>query len=78
MAQSPPSEFVTLVSDDGFEFIIPREAACVSGTIRRMLDPSSEYNIEHPLLRTAIFTNFNHHLKASSQKLSQDVVFWKI
>lgn len=38
---SPTSEFVTLVSCDGFEFIIPRSAACVSGTIRRMLDPSS-------------------------------------
>ena len=42
MEQPKPSEFVTLVSDDGFEFIISREAACVSGTIRRMLDPSSK------------------------------------
>lgn len=39
---SPP-EFVTLASNDGFEFIIPRTAACVSGTIRRMLDPASGY-----------------------------------
>lgn len=35
------SEYVTLVSGDGFEFIVPRSTACVSGTIRRMLDPSS-------------------------------------
>ncbi|KAJ5388734.1 transcriptional elongation regulator [Penicillium cosmopolitanum] len=41
---SPTSEYVTLVSCDGFEFIIPRSAACVSGTIRRMLDPSSKFS----------------------------------
>ncbi|OGM50973.1 elongin-C [Aspergillus bombycis] len=37
------SEFVTLVSGDGFEFVLPRSAACVSGTIRRMLEPSSKF-----------------------------------
>jgi hypothetical protein len=36
-----PSPFVTLVSSDGFEFHVRRSAACVSGTIRRMLDPQS-------------------------------------
>jgi len=35
-------EYVTLVSGDGFEFVVPRSTACVSGTIRRMLDPSSK------------------------------------
>ena len=35
-------EYVTLVSGDGFEFVIPRSTACVSGTIRRMLEPSSK------------------------------------
>ncbi|KAL2849561.1 BTB/POZ protein [Aspergillus pseudoustus] len=46
MSSSDPtqSEYVTLVSGDGFEFIIPRSAACVSGTIRRMLDPSSKFS----------------------------------
>ncbi|KAB8263357.1 BTB/POZ protein [Aspergillus pseudonomiae] len=39
------SEFVTLVSGDGFEFVLPRSAACVSGTIRRMLDPSSSFSL---------------------------------
>lgn len=42
MASSSSNEHVTLVSSDGFEFVIPRSTACVSGTIRRMLDPSSE------------------------------------
>ncbi|OJJ44939.1 hypothetical protein ASPZODRAFT_70484 [Penicilliopsis zonata CBS 506.65] len=37
-------EYVTLVSGDGFEFIIPRSTACVSGTIRRMLDQSSNFS----------------------------------
>ncbi|KAJ5783128.1 hypothetical protein N7457_004902 [Penicillium paradoxum] len=44
MSGSSNSEFVTLVSRDGFEFIIPRNVACVSGTIRRMLDPSSKFS----------------------------------
>ena len=35
------SPYVTLVSSDGFEFHIRRSAACVSGTIRRMLDTQS-------------------------------------
>lgn len=42
MASSSSNEHVTLVSSDGFEFVIPHSTACVSGTIRRMLDPSSK------------------------------------
>ncbi|KAJ5195837.1 hypothetical protein N7449_006316 [Penicillium cf. viridicatum] len=34
MAQPTDSEFVTIVSDDGFEFIIPRSTAYVSETLR--------------------------------------------
>ena len=40
MATSSP--FVTLISSDGFEFHVRRSAACVSATIRRMLDPQSK------------------------------------
>ena len=36
------SKYVTLISSDGFEFVVLREAACVSGAIKRMLDPTSE------------------------------------
>jgi len=39
---SGESKYVTLVSSDGFEFVVLREAACKSGAIRRMLDPKSE------------------------------------
>jgi transcription elongation factor B subunit 1 len=35
------SKYVTLVSCDGFEFVVLREAACKSGAIKR-LDPKSE------------------------------------
>ena len=38
---APVSEYVTLVSNDEFEFIVSRKTAYVSGTIRRMLDPNS-------------------------------------
>ena len=40
---SKHSEYVTLVSADGFEFVILREAACVSGVVRRMLDDNSRF-----------------------------------
>ena len=40
---SQPSEFVTLVSSDGFEFIIRRQSAYVAGTIKKMLDPTSSF-----------------------------------
>ncbi|KEF53062.1 transcription elongation factor B, polypeptide 1 [Exophiala aquamarina CBS 119918] len=39
-----PSPFVTLVSADGFEFHIRRSAACVSATIRRMLDLQNNFS----------------------------------
>lgn len=32
------SKYVTLVSSDGFEFVLLREAACHSSAIRKMLD----------------------------------------
>lgn len=37
-----PSKYVTLCSNDGFEFVVSREAAGVAGTIRRMLHPNSK------------------------------------
>ncbi|RFU31410.1 hypothetical protein B7463_g4935, partial [Scytalidium lignicola] len=37
------SKYVTLVSSDGFEFVVLREAACISGAIKRMLDPKSNF-----------------------------------
>jgi hypothetical protein len=36
-----PSKYITLVSADGFEFVVLREAALVSPFIKRMLDPRS-------------------------------------
>lgn len=43
------SDYVTLVSQDGFSFVVQRSAACLSGAIKRMLDPactSTRYEIE--------------------------------
>ncbi len=42
-SSTPLSEYVTLISNDGFEFVVLREAACVAGTIRKMLDPNSMF-----------------------------------
>ena len=37
-----PSRYVTFISSDGFEFVVLRQAAFVSPTIKKMLDPKSE------------------------------------
>ncbi|CAG8981733.1 hypothetical protein HYALB_00013432 [Hymenoscyphus albidus] len=41
------SKYVTLISSDGFEFVVLREAACISGAIKRMLDPKSKSSLFH-------------------------------
>ncbi|KAI9650558.1 elongin C [Ciborinia camelliae] len=41
MAAPSESKYVTLVSCDGFEFVVLREAACTSGAIKKMLDTTS-------------------------------------
>ncbi|KAI8936198.1 hypothetical protein NX059_006629 [Plenodomus lindquistii] len=43
MADSNTTEYVTLVSSDEYEFKILRSAACISGTIKKALDPSSNF-----------------------------------
>ncbi|KAL7902615.1 BTB/POZ protein [Trichoderma sp. SZMC 28014] len=40
---SGPSKYVTLVSGDGFEFVVLREAAKISPIIKGMLDPRSQF-----------------------------------
>lgn len=44
MASNAPalSKYVTLVSSDGFEFVVLREAVLASSAIKGMLDPKSE------------------------------------
>lgn len=38
-----PSKYITLISSDGFEFVVLREAAMVSPVIKRMVDPRSPF-----------------------------------
>ncbi|KAF4453601.1 transcription elongation factor B, polypeptide 1 [Fusarium austroafricanum] len=38
-----PSKYITLVSGDGFEFVVLREAALVSPIIKGMLDVRSQF-----------------------------------
>ena len=37
------SDYVTLISQDGFSFVVQRSAACLSGAIKRMLDPACAF-----------------------------------
>jgi hypothetical protein len=39
MADHKITEYVTLVSNDGYEFKLLRSAACIAGTIKKALDP---------------------------------------
>lgn len=56
-----PSEYVTLASNDGFEFVISRTAACISGTIRRMLDPKSLYPLSWTWVDCGLHTSSSEH-----------------
>ncbi|KLU89407.1 hypothetical protein MAPG_08378 [Magnaporthiopsis poae ATCC 64411] len=38
-----PSKYITLISSDGFEFVVLREAAMASPTIKTMVNPQSQY-----------------------------------
>ncbi|ATY63895.1 BTB POZ fold [Cordyceps militaris] len=38
-----PSKYVTLVSGDGFEFVVLREATMISPIIKGMLEPRSQF-----------------------------------
>jgi hypothetical protein len=42
-AADSQSEYVTLVSSDDYSFVVRRSAACISGAIKRMLDPTCQY-----------------------------------
>jgi len=41
--ENEQSEYVTLISNDDFEFVITRSAACVSSTLKKMFDTSRQY-----------------------------------
>ncbi|KAK7621085.1 putative transcriptional elongation regulator [Phyllosticta citricarpa] len=51
------TDYVTLVSRDGFEFNILRSAACVSGAVKRMLDPTN--NFQEAKSNRCVFENIN-------------------
>ncbi|RYP04603.1 hypothetical protein DL764_004340 [Monosporascus ibericus] len=38
------NRYITLISSDGFEFVVLRQAAFVSPAIRKMLDPKSQFS----------------------------------
>ena len=59
MSDTPPP-FVTLISNDGFEFIVSRDAACVAGTIKKMLDPTSKPLILSPSSPTSFPGKYIH------------------
>jgi elongin-C len=51
MAADPiKGKYVTLVSGDGFEFVVLRDAAMVSPAIKGMLGPGSKTALAHCLV----------------------------
>ena len=63
LSTSKASEYVTLVSRDGYEYIVRRSAACVSGTIARMLDSRSKSPYNDVSLLAIIFIYILHFLQ---------------
>jgi len=47
MSNEKISEYVTLVSNDGFEFKLLRSAACIAGTIKRAMNPECTNYVLH-------------------------------
>ncbi|CAK4031437.1 transcriptional elongation regulator elc1 elongin c [Lecanosticta acicola] len=43
MASADLTEYVTLISSDGYSFVVRRPAACISDAIKRMLDPQNGF-----------------------------------
>ncbi|EMR68190.1 hypothetical protein MGN70_001678 [Eutypa lata] len=43
LSGSEPSKYITLISSDGFEFVVLRHAAFISPAIKKMLDPKSQF-----------------------------------
>ncbi|KAL2358272.1 putative transcriptional elongation regulator Elc1/Elongin C [Cryomyces antarcticus] len=41
---SETTDYVTLVSNDGFEFVVQRSSACIAEAIKRMLDPRNNFS----------------------------------
>jgi len=68
MAEAPA--FVTLVSNDGFEFIVQRSSACISGAIKKMLDPKSNLNHSSSI---QIVTDTTQMASKSQQPTSADL-----
>jgi hypothetical protein len=65
MTDTKITEYVTLVSNDGYEFKLLRSAACIAGTIKKALDPACMNNIFN------LFTQFpitNYILQLASEK----------
>ncbi|KAM0716165.1 hypothetical protein Q7P37_008679 [Cladosporium fusiforme] len=54
---SAESDYVTLISSDGYSFVVQRSSACISGAIKRMLDPS--YGFAESKTNTCRFENIN-------------------
>ncbi|KAF2761609.1 POZ domain-containing protein [Pseudovirgaria hyperparasitica] len=57
MSEEKQTEYVTLVSCDGFEFKIKRSAAILAGAIKNMLDPNSRF--QEGLTGRCEFENIN-------------------
>ncbi|KAG9205845.1 hypothetical protein G6514_006119 [Epicoccum nigrum] len=63
MSTENVSEYVTLVSNDGYEFKLLRSAACIAGTIKRALNPESGFQettrnrMDFPTIKYATYSS---------------------
>ncbi|CAI6243514.1 unnamed protein product [Periconia digitata] len=68
MADQTPTDYITLISNDGFEFKVLRSAACIATTLRKALDPQSgfrettENRVELPTINGVILEKVCEYL----------------
>ncbi|RYP85149.1 hypothetical protein DL770_005063 [Monosporascus sp. CRB-9-2] len=66
---SEPSRYITLISSDGFEFVVLRQAAFISPAIKKMLDPKSQFS--EARTGRCHFEEINFHVRSSGVRLTE-------
>lgn len=69
--EGPDAMYVKLISSDGHEFIVKREHALTSGTIKAMLSGPGKYNRCNTLMSFSFSVGLFEFLSYSGQKLEQ-------
>jgi len=68
MEDNRTTEYVTLVSNDGYEFKLLRSAACIAGTIKKALDPMCNEPCQPFFNPNTLLTRLNSRIQRKHAK----------